>query len=100
MEQHLQSYKLFKAHIQAMRNHIPQVYPHAITLFKATEIIEHDFESEEFYTDDPFFGWSKYSQQPINMIEVPGNHFSIFNEPSVQELASQLKKSLVIKNYK
>ncbi|MCX7595891.1 MAG: amino acid adenylation domain-containing protein, partial [Fischerella sp.] len=95
MAQHLQSYKLFKAHIQAMRNYIPQVYPHEITLFKASEIIKHDFESEEFHTDDPFLGWSKYSQQPINLIEVPGNHFSIFNEPYVQALASQLKKMLI-----
>lgn len=95
MAQHLQSYKLFKTHIQAMRNYVPQIYPHKITLFKASEIITHDFESHEFYTDDPLLGWSQYSQQTINLIEVPGNHFSIFNEPYVQELASQLKASLM-----
>ncbi len=95
MAQHLQSYKLFKAHIQAMRNYIPQIYPHEITLFKASKIINHDFESQEFYTDDFLLGWGKYSQKPINMIEIPGNHFSIFNEPYVQELASQLKQSLI-----
>ncbi|MBE8987838.1 non-ribosomal peptide synthetase [Nostoc sp. LEGE 12450] len=95
MEQHLQSYKLFKVHIQAMRNYVPQTYPHEITLFKASEIITHDFESQEFHTDDPLLGWGKYSQKPINMIEIPGNHFSIFNEPYVQELASQLKQSLI-----
>ncbi|MCC5608943.1 amino acid adenylation domain-containing protein [Nostoc sp. CHAB 5834] len=94
MVQHLQSYKLFKTHIQAMRNYVPQVYPHAITLFKANEIITHDFESQEFHSDDPLLGWGKYSQQHINMIEIPGNHFSIFNEPYIQELANQLKKHL------
>ncbi|MCV3216667.1 amino acid adenylation domain-containing protein [Plectonema radiosum NIES-515] len=95
MAQHLQSYKLFKAHIQAMRNYVPQIYPDEITLFKASEIITHDFESHEFHTDDPLLGWGKYSPKPINMIEIPGNHFSIFNEPYVQELASQLKQSLI-----
>jgi amino acid adenylation domain-containing protein len=95
MAQHLQSYKLFKAHIQAMRNYVPQTYPQEITLFKASEIITHDFESHEFHTDDSLLGWGKYSQKPINMIEIPGNHFSIFNEPYVQELASQLKQSLI-----
>ncbi|WP_341530410.1 amino acid adenylation domain-containing protein [Nostoc sp. UHCC 0302] len=95
MEQHLQSYKLFKAHIQAMRNYTPQIYPHQITLLKASDIIAHDFESQEFHTDDPLLGWGKCSQQPINMIEIPGNHFSIFSEPYVQELANKLKKSLI-----
>ncbi len=94
MAQHLQSYQLFKTHIQAMRNYIPQIYPQEITLFKASKIITHDFETHEFHTDDPLLGWGKYSSQPINMIEIPGNHFSIFNEPYIQELANHLKTSL------
>ncbi|AUS99560.1 non-ribosomal peptide synthetase [Nostoc sp. CENA543] len=95
MAQHLQSYQLFKTHIQAMRNYIPEIYPQEITLFKASEIITHDFESHEFHTDDPLLGWGKYSSQPINMIEIPGNHFSIFNEPYIQELANHLKTSFL-----
>ncbi|KAF3885893.1 MULTISPECIES: non-ribosomal peptide synthetase [Nostocales] len=91
IEQHFRSYKLFKAHIQAMRNYVPQVYPQEITLLKAREEIVHDFQSLEFHTNDPLLGWGRYSTQPINMIEVPGNHFSMFNEPHVQELANQLK---------
>lgn len=91
MEQHLLSYQLFKAHIQAMRNYVPQVYTQEINLIKAGEIITHDFESVEFHSDDSLLGWGKYSQKPINMIDIPGNHFSIFNEPHIQELAKQLK---------
>ena len=91
MEQYLRGFKLFKAHIQAMRNYVPQVYPHEITLFRASEIITHDFERPEFHTDDPLLGWGKCSSQPIKVIEVPGNHFSMFVEPHAQELANKLR---------
>jgi thioesterase domain-containing protein len=94
MEQHLRDYKLFKAHIQGMRNYVPQVYPNQITLLRASEKITHDFESLEFHSDDPLLGWGKYSEQPLKVIEVPGNHFSMFTEPHVQKLAQQLKRCL------
>lgn len=84
-------YKLFKAHVQAMRDYVPQAYPHSMTLLRAKEEIIHDFESPEFHTDDPLLGWGKCSSQPIQVVEVPGDHFSIFVEPNVQELANQLR---------
>ncbi|WP_315790951.1 amino acid adenylation domain-containing protein [Fischerella sp. JS2] len=84
-------YKLFKSHVQAMRDYVPQVYPHSLTLFRANEEIVHDFESAEFNTNDPWLGWGKYSRQPIQVIEVPGDHFSMFVEPHIQELAKQLR---------
>jgi amino acid adenylation domain-containing protein len=84
-------YKLFKAHVQAMREYVPQVYPHSMTLFRAKEEIIHDFESPEFHTDDPLLGWGKFSSLPIQVVEVPGDHFSIFVEPHIQELVRQLR---------
>lgn len=84
-------YKLFKVHVQAMRDYVPLVYPHSMTLFRAKEEIIHDFESPEFHTDDPLLGWGKCSSQPIKVIEVPGDHFSIFVEPHIQELAKSLR---------
>ncbi|MDZ7965826.1 MAG: amino acid adenylation domain-containing protein [Nostoc sp. DedSLP03] len=92
LQQFLRIYKLFKAHIQAMRDYVPQVYPGEITLFRATDEITHDFQNSEFTSDDPLLGWGKYSEQPIKLIEVPGNHFSMFTEPYVQELARQLRR--------
>ena len=94
IQQHLQGYKLFKVHAQAMRDYTPQVYPHEITLFRASEKIPHEFQSPELYSDDTLLGWGEYSEQPIKVIEVPGNHFSMFTQPHVQELAGQLRKSL------
>lgn len=84
-------YKLFKLHVQAMRNYVPQVYPQSITLFRASEEIIHDFDNPEWSTDDPLLGWGKYSSQPIQAIDIPGDHFSIFVEPYIQELSKYLK---------
>ncbi|MCC5604893.1 non-ribosomal peptide synthetase [Nostoc favosum] len=91
VEDFLNYYKLFKAHVQAMRDYVASVYPDKITLFRASQKIIHDFESTEFNTDDPLLGWSKCSIQPIQLIEVPGDHFSMFVEPHIQELAKQLR---------
>jgi thioesterase domain-containing protein/acyl carrier protein len=91
VEDFLRYYKLFKAHVQAMRDYFPQVYPHSLTLLRAKEAIIHDFESPEFHTDDPLLGWGKFSSQPIQVIEVPGDHFSMFVEPHIQELARLLR---------
>ncbi|MEH1779515.1 MAG: amino acid adenylation domain-containing protein [Nostoc sp.] len=87
----LHHYKLFKAHVQAMRGYVPQIYPEKMTLFRANEEIIHDFENPEWNTDDPFLGWEKFSKQPIQVIEIPGDHFSIFVEPYIQELARYLR---------
>ncbi|MDZ8136599.1 MAG: amino acid adenylation domain-containing protein [Nostoc sp. DedQUE04] len=87
----LRYYKLFKVHVQAMRDYVPQVYPDQMNLFRANEAIIHDFQSPEFHTDDPLLGWGKYSSQSIQVIELPGDHFSMFVEPHIQELANQLK---------
>ncbi|MHC5728658.1 MAG: thioesterase domain-containing protein, partial [Nostoc sp.] len=83
-------YRLFKAHVQAMRDYVP-AYPHSISLFRAKEEIIHDFESPEFHTDDPLLGWGKCSSQPIDVIEVSGDHFSMLVEPNIQELAKLLR---------
>ena len=87
----LRYYKLFKMHVQAMRNYVPQVYPQSITLFRASEEIIHDFDNPEWYTDDPLLGWGKCSSQPIQVINIPGDHFSIFVEPHIQELSKHLR---------
>ncbi|MDZ8030972.1 amino acid adenylation domain-containing protein [Nostoc sp. DedSLP04] len=84
-------YKLFKADVQAMRDYVPRLYPHPITLFRANEEIIHDFDNPEWNTDDPLLGWGKYSSLPIQVIEVPGDHFSIFVEPHIQKLAKHLR---------
>ncbi|HCF29926.1 MAG TPA: non-ribosomal peptide synthetase, partial [Cyanobacteria bacterium UBA11049] len=90
----IRHYKLFKTHVQAMRNYVPLLYPDSINIFRAKEEIIHDFENPEWNTDDPLLGWGKCSSQPIQVIEVPGDHFSMFVEPHIQELAKQLRNCI------
>ncbi|MBD2494913.1 amino acid adenylation domain-containing protein [Nostoc sp. FACHB-280] len=87
----LHHYKVFKANVQAMRNYVPQVYPDALTILRAEEEIVHDFDNPEWTTNDPFLGWGKYGSASTQVIEIPGNHFSILLEPHIHELAKQLK---------
>ncbi|AFY44059.1 non-ribosomal peptide synthetase [Nostoc sp. PCC 7107] len=87
----MRHYQLFKAHVQAMRNYVPEVYANQITLLRANAAILHDFENSEWNTDDPLLGWGKFADQPIQMIEIPGDHFSIFIEPYIQELARNMR---------
>ncbi|WP_392535259.1 amino acid adenylation domain-containing protein [Nostoc sp. C117] len=94
IQQHLCSYRLFKGHAQAIRDYVPQVYTSKITLFKAKETIPHHFQSPELYSDDPLLGWGKCSVQPIDVIEVPGNHFSMFTDTHIQQLSKELRKAI------
>jgi amino acid adenylation domain-containing protein len=84
-------YQLFKANVQATRDYVPQLYPHSLTVFRAQEEIIHDFDNPEWSTDDLFLGWNKYSSESTQVVEVPGNHFSILLEPHLHELAKQLR---------
>jgi thioesterase domain-containing protein/acyl carrier protein len=64
-------------------------YPHKITLFKASHRLL------KSYTDDPFLGWRKYcTEEKIELIEVPGKHATILDEPGVKVLADQLRDRL------
>ncbi len=42
---------------------------------------------------DMTLGWGEVSAQPVEVVEVPGNHMSIVMKPDVQELAAGLTKS-------
>jgi thioesterase domain-containing protein len=39
-------------------------------------------------------GWSQLSSEPIQVYDVPGNHFTMLNEPHVRMLAEQLRSCL------
>jgi len=94
LQDFLSYYKLFKLHVQAMRNYVPQVYPQTITIFRASEEIIHDFDNPEWSSDDLLLGWGKCSSQPIQTVDIPGDHFSILVEPHIQDLTKQLKRCI------
>ncbi|MBN3925717.1 SDR family NAD(P)-dependent oxidoreductase [Nostoc sp. NMS4] len=79
-----------KNSIQSFRSYIPQIYPDKITFFRASEMLPEDFRDTELDRDDMAAGWEKISLKPIEIIDVPGNHLTMFNKPHVQVLAEQL----------
>ncbi|MCP4153591.1 MAG: hypothetical protein GY757_38035, partial [bacterium] len=39
--------------------------------------------------------WKTYCTKPVKYFEIPGDHFSIFQQPGVQELAEAFNRILV-----
>jgi natural product biosynthesis luciferase-like monooxygenase protein len=85
-----QTYKAgIESAAQQVQNYVPQeIYPVPITLFRANE--EYDG-----IVRDSDFGWGKFSSEPIEIQVVPGDHYSIFTTPYIQELGERLKHCLV-----
>jgi thioesterase domain-containing protein/acyl carrier protein len=71
---------------QAMRNYRPQPYPGRLVLVRA-------MDTDEFVDTnrDREWGWSKFAQGGVDVIDVPGDHLGILAEPNVCVLANELR---------
>jgi amino acid adenylation domain-containing protein len=78
------------AHRAAARAYRPGVYPGRITLLRAAEILSED--AAVLARRDPTYGWSGHTAQKLRVLSVPGNHFSIMEEPCVRRLAEALRR--------
>ncbi|MDF5726150.1 MAG: amino acid adenylation domain-containing protein [Rhizonema sp. PD37] len=67
-----------------------------IVLFRAQEV--HDTLLQELQAisdyDLPDWGWQAYTQKPVNVISIPGNHGRILYEPNVKMLATELQVAM------
>jgi len=79
------------AHEQASRDYVPQVYPDSAILFRASELLK---DWLEWCLVDPQLGWGSLIAGGLELHQVPGNHFSMFDEPNVRVLAEKLRASL------
>jgi thioesterase domain-containing protein len=68
----------------ARRAYIPQVYPGRLILLRARE-----------NPRDPLKRWGGMGQQGLDIYEIPGNHFTMLQEPRVQQVATMLKQVLL-----
>jgi thioesterase domain-containing protein len=80
-------------YLEAQQNYIPQTYSGKVTVFKAMEEYEvmstfGDFEDQ--------FGWGNLVTGGLEIINIPGDHFGILQEPYVETLARELKRCLVM----
>ena len=73
---------------QASRNHQPQFYPGKITLMRSNEAL-----GGVGLERDKYLGWKDLVGQ-IDIYHVPGHHFSMLEEPHVQQLAEAVKSCL------
>ncbi|MDJ0728707.1 MAG: amino acid adenylation domain-containing protein [Crocosphaera sp.] len=67
-----------------------------IVLFRAQEakeIVVQEYQAMSYY-DQPDWGWQAYSQKPVKVIWVPGNHGRMLYEPNAKILADYLKQSI------
>jgi thioesterase domain-containing protein/acyl carrier protein len=68
----------------ARRAYTPQVYPGRLILLRARE-----------NPRDPLKRWGGMGQQGLDIYEIPGNHFTMLQEPQVQQVATTLKRVLL-----
>ena len=71
----------------ATRRYTPDFYPGSVTLFRSTEAIGPIFL-------DPRLGWQVLAAGGLEILDVPGLHHAMFDEPHVQVLAARLRSRL------
>ena len=74
--------------LQALQIYRPQIYPGRITLFRAQG------QEERAERRDRDKGWSRWAAGGLEIIEVPGDHLTMLQEPHVQVLAERLNTCL------
>ncbi len=68
-----------------------------IVLFRAQENHEIVLQEIQAFSDYdlPDWGWQTYTQKPVKVISVPGNHGRMLYEPNVKLLATQLQTAML-----
>lgn len=80
-------FEVFKANVTAMNTYAPEIARCRIALLAASERIN-DLPLE------PAMGWGELTENGIEVIEVPGDHFTMMREPYVRFIAGRLKSCI------
>jgi thioesterase domain-containing protein/acyl carrier protein len=75
-----------QANYRALRGYVPRHYPGGVVLFRATG------EPEEF-TREKERGWRSLAAA-VEVIDVPGDHLTMVDEPHAATLAAELREAL------
>ena len=87
---------------RAMRDFEPRIYDGKITVFRATDVgPEAHFVITHPALGSPqvMAGWQQVSTEPIEVIDVPGDHITMIVEPQVHVLAERLNECLAKLQY-
>jgi len=82
--------QILKTMQQAWRKYNIKNYPGKITLFRSGE-------SKSDPSLSPDMGWGQFTTQPVSIIDVPGSHISMMQQPESDILAKELN-SLIRKS--
>lgn len=80
-------FDVFQANINAIASYRPEVYGGRITLFRASE------HTTPMHAD-PELGWGNWTTAGVDVYEVPGDHVTMFREPTIRVLAEKLQQCL------
>jgi thioesterase domain-containing protein/acyl carrier protein len=78
---------LREAHIKAVINYIPEIYPGQITIFRASE-------SEKDNPADSPMGWGPLAQQGLQLMVFDGSHADVYNPAYAPRIAEMLKERI------
>jgi surfactin family lipopeptide synthetase A len=80
--------------IRATWNYRPPLYAGNVSLIRAAETLPDLSDEEREQYSEPTLGWQQFSQQPIHVDYVPGNHMTMMTMPYVKLLADQVQQCL------
>lgn len=86
-------FPIFQGNSQAVLHYQPSIYPSRITLITSSD--------RAIATgQDPTLGWDQLTEEPIELIQIPGNHLTMLRKPQVQHLADRLRECLECQYHK
>lgn len=84
-----------KANELALLNYKPQnSYQGSVTLLRTEESEHNQLGRPKDSPNEQTWGWQHWSTETVNVHFVPGDHYTMLNEPYVEILANKLKVSL------
>jgi len=87
-------YDVFMDHTKAFFDHQPSRYTGPVTLMRAQTPLPPDMAPTRMPSDSRTLGWGAYCDQPVTVIDVPGDHITVLTHGPVRQLAERLGAAL------
>ncbi|WP_172844394.1 non-ribosomal peptide synthetase [Tumebacillus algifaecis] len=75
--------QIFIKNNKALKSYQPSIYPKKLVFFKAMD-----------QDNDATVGWERYTNHPMKVLQVPGNHYEMIKPPNVQVLADRIREAV------
>jgi amino acid adenylation domain-containing protein len=82
-----------QTYYKACQNYVPQSYSGNLAVFKSMQT---NARMSAFGDFDCKLGWSELATGEFEMIEIPGDHLGILQEPNVAILAQELRRCMAL----